>query len=122
MGSKVLIVDDALFMRKVLEKILVSAGYEVVGEAENGQQAIEKYDELWPDVVLLDITMEGMGGIDAVSGLMSLDPSAKIVMCSALGGQRAMVNEATAAGAKGFIVKPFDAEKVVEEIERVLTE
>ncbi len=120
MGKKILIVDDAAFMRMMVKDILVKNGFEVVGEAENGVQAIEKYFELKPDLVTMDITMPEMDGIQALKEIKQKDPSAMIIMCSAM-GQQAMVIDAISAGAKDFIVKPFQADRVVEAIEKALS-
>lgn len=106
MGKKILIVDDAAFMRMMLKDILTKNGYEVVGEAENGAKAVEKYGELKPDLVTMDITMPEMDGISALKNIRSIDSNAKVVMCSAM-GQQAMVIEAIQVGARDFIVKPF---------------
>jgi len=119
MGARILIVDDAAFMRMMVKNILVKEGYEVVGEAENGVQAVEKYKELTPDLVTMDITMPEMDGISAVKEIMKTNPKAKVVMCSAM-GQQAMVIDAIQAGAKDFIVKPFQADRVIEAISKVL--
>ncbi|GMB09707.1 two-component system chemotaxis response regulator CheY [Thermolongibacillus altinsuensis] len=117
--AKVLIVDDAKFMRMTLSNILKKANHEVVGEAENGQQAVEMYKSLKPDIVTLDITMPVMSGLEAVKAIKKEDPHAKIIMCSAM-GQHKMVVEAIEAGATDFIVKPFDESRVIEAIQRVL--
>jgi two-component system chemotaxis response regulator CheY len=110
---KVLVVDDAIFMRKMIAEILVENGMEVVGEADNGSSAVELYKELKPDLVTMDIIMPEMNGIDAMRQIMDADSQAKIVMCSAL-GQQALVQEALAAGAKDFLIKPFNPSRVVE--------
>lgn len=117
--TRVLITDDAAFMRMMLKDILTKGGYDVIGEAVNGADAIEKYKELKPDLVTLDITMPEMDGISACEGIMKYDPNAKCVMCSAM-GQQAMVLSAIKAGAKDFIVKPFKAERVIEAIGKVV--
>jgi len=120
--AKVLIVDDALFMRKMLADILVKEGFTICGEAENGKEAVEKYKQLKPDLVTMDIVMpkmEEVDGIAAVKEIMKIDPQAKIVMVSAM-GQHALVVEAIQAGAKDFIVKPFQPSRVIEAIKRVL--
>lgn len=117
--ARVLITDDAAFMRMMLKDILIKGGYDVVGEAINGADAIEKYKELKPDLVTLDITMPEMDGISACQGIMDYDSNAKCVMCSAM-GQQAMVLSAIKAGAKDFIVKPFKAERVIEAIGKVV--
>ena len=113
--SKVLIVDDAAFMRMMLRGLLEKAGYEICGEATNGAQALEKYKELHPDIVTLDITMPEVDGISALRNIKSYDEKAKVIMCSAM-GQQVMVIEAIQAGAKDFIVKPFQADRVIEAI------
>lgn len=119
MAKRVLIVDDAAFMRMMIKDILSKDGYEVVGEADNGVKAVEKYKELTPDLVLMDITMPEMNGIDAVKNIKAIDPGAKIVMCSAM-GQQAMVIESIQAGARDFIVKPFQADRVLEAVRKVV--
>ena len=119
MGTKVLIVDDAAFMRMMIKNILTKAGYEVVGEAENGAQAVSKYKELNPELTTMDITMPEMDGITAVKEIMGMDPAAKIIMCSAM-GQQAMVIDAIQAGAKDFIVKPFQPNRVLEAVSKVV--
>ena len=119
MAKRVLIVDDAAYMRMMIKDILSKDGYEVVGEADNGVKAVEKYKELTPDLVLMDITMPEMNGIDAVKNIKAIDPGAKIVMCSAM-GQQAMVIESIQAGARDFIVKPFQADRVLEAVRKVV--
>lgn len=119
MSNRVLIVDDAAFMRMMIKDILIKNGYEVVGEAENGLKAVEKYKELAPDLTLMDITMPEMDGIQAVKAIKQVDAAAKIVMCSAM-GQQAMVIESIQAGARDFIVKPFQAERVLEAVRKVI--
>ncbi|MGQ0640327.1 MAG: response regulator [Gemmatimonadaceae bacterium] len=120
MSQSVLICDDAIFMRTMLADILQQAGFEVVGEAETGAQAVARYRELRPDLVTMDIVMPDMGGIDAVREITKLDPAARILMCSAM-GQQALVIEAIQAGAKDFVVKPFQPSRVLEAIQRVLS-
>jgi len=121
---RVLIVDDALFMRKVLSDILKREGMEIAGEAENGQAAIDKFKELKPDLVTLDVVMPKVGeidgGISALKEIMKTDPNAKVVMVSAM-GQHALVVEAIQAGAKDFIVKPFQQARVAQALKKVLT-
>ena len=117
--AKILIVDDAAFMRMMIKDILTKNGYNVAGEAENGQKAVEKFKELTPDLVLMDITMPEMDGIQALKEIKKLDGNAKIIMCSAM-GQQAMVIEAIQSGAKDFIVKPFQAERVLEAVKKVV--
>lgn len=117
--SRVLIVDDAAFMRMMLKDVLTKNGIEVVGEAENGLVAVEKYMELKPDLMLMDITMPEMDGLQAVKEIRKRDSNAKIVMCSAM-GQQAMVIEAIQSGAKDFIVKPFQPDRVIEAVKKAL--
>ncbi len=119
MSNKVLIVDDAAFMRMMIKEILTKNGYTVVGEASDGAQAIEKYKELGPDLVTMDITMPEMDGITALKEIKKIDPNARVIMCSAM-GQQAMVIDAIQAGAKDFIVKPFQADRVIEAIKKTL--
>ncbi len=121
MGKRVLIVDDAAFMRMLLKDIITKAGFEVVGEASNGKEAVEKYKELKPDIVTMDITMPEMNGIEAVKEIKKIDPNANIIMVSAM-GQQAMVIEAIQAGAKDFIVKPFQPARVIEALKKVAGE
>lgn len=118
-SQKVLICDDAVFMRTMLGDILQQAGFEIVGEAETGAQAVERYQELHPDLVTMDIVMPDMGGIDAVREITRKDPAARVLMCSAM-GQQALVVEAIQAGAKDFVVKPFQPSRVLEAVQRVL--
>ena len=120
MSRKVLICDDAIFMRTMVADILRGAGYEVVGEAETGVQAVEKYKSLRPDLVTMDIVMPDMGGIDAVREIRQHDPAARILMCSAM-GQQALVVEAIQAGASDFVVKPFQPSRGLDAVERLLT-
>ena len=120
MSQSVLICDDAIFMRTMLSDILQQAGFDVVGEAETGAQAVARYRELRPDLVTMDIVMPDMCGIDAVREITKLDPAARILMCSAM-GQQALVIEAIQAGAKDFVVKPFQPSRVLEAIQRVLS-
>ena len=119
MGKRILIVDDAAFMRMMIKDILSKNGYEIAGEAENGLRAIEKYKELIPDLVIMDITMPDLDGIQAVREIRKINGNSKIIMCSAM-GQQAMVIESIQAGARDFIVKPFQAERVVEAVKKVL--
>lgn len=119
MAKRVLVVDDAAFMRMMIKDVLSKNGYEIAGEAENGLKAIEKYKELAPDLVLMDITMPEMDGIQAVKNIKAIDPNAKIVMCSAM-GQQAMVIESIQAGARDFIVKPFQQDRVLEAVRKVV--
>ena len=119
MAKNILICDDAAFMRMMIKDILTKNGYNVVGEAENGQKGVEKYQELKPDLVLMDITMPEMDGIAALKNIKASDPSALVIMCSAM-GQQAMVIESIQAGAKDFIVKPFQADRVLEAVKKVV--
>ena len=119
---RVLVVDDALFMRKMLSDILKNEGIEVCGEAENGKEAVDKYKELKPDLVTMDIVMpkmEEIDGVSAVREIMKIEPQAKIIMVSAM-GQHSLVVEAIQAGAKDFVTKPFQPSRVIEAIKRVL--
>lgn len=120
MSKRVLIVDDAAFMRMMIKDILTKNGYEVVGEAENGNQAVEKFKELQPDLVTMDITMPEKDGITALKEIKQFDPNAVVIMCSAM-GQQAMVIDAIQAGAKDFVVKPFQAERVIEAVSKALS-
>ena len=117
--AKVLIVDDAAFMRMMIKDILEKNGFEVIGEANNGIKAVELYKKERPDVVTMDITMPDMDGIGAVKAIKEFDPTAKIIMCSAM-GQQTMVMDAIRAGARDFIVKPFNADRVLEAIKKTL--
>ncbi len=119
MGHTVLVCDDAIFMRTMITDILTQAGYEVIGEAESGAQAVDKYRQLKPDLVTMDIVMPDMGGIEAVRAICKEYPEAKILMCSAM-GQQALVVEAIQAGAKDFVVKPFQPSRVLEAVQRML--
>lgn len=115
---KVLTVDDAAFMRMLLKDMITKAGHEVIGEATNGVDAIEKYKQLRPDVVTMDITMPEMDGITCVKKIMEIDPNASIIMCSAM-GQQVMVLDAIHSGAKDFLVKPFQADRVAEALNKL---
>ena len=119
MAKNILICDDAAFMRMMMKDILTKNGYNVAGEAENGVKAVEKYNELKPDLVLMDITMPEMDGIQALKKIKEADSSALVIMCSAM-GQQAMVIESIQAGAKDFIVKPFQADRVIEAVKKVV--
>lgn len=119
MAKNILICDDAAFMRMMIKDILTKNGYNVVGEAENGAKGVEKYNELKPDLVLMDITMPELDGIQALKKIKELDSSATVIMCSAM-GQQAMVIESIQAGAKDFIVKPFQADRVLEAVKKVV--
>lgn len=117
--ASVLVVDDAAFMRMMLKEILEKNGLEVVGEATNGDEAVNKYKELCPDLVTMDITMPEKNGIEALKEIIAIDPNAKVLMCSAM-GQQALVLDAIQAGAKDFIVKPFQEDWVMDAIRKVL--
>ena len=117
--AKFLVVDDAAFMRMMVRDILTRGGHSIVGEASNGQEAVEQYQALKPDVVTLDITMPVKDGLQALGEIMKLDPSAKVIMCSAM-GQQAMVFDAIRGGAKDFVVKPFQAERVLESVAKII--
>ena len=119
MAKNIMICDDAAFMRMMIKDILTKNGYNVVGEAENGAKAVEKYQELKPDLVLMDITMPEMDGIQALKAIKAADPSATVIMCSAM-GQQAMVIESIQSGAKDFIVKPFQQDRVLEAVRKVV--
>lgn len=119
MAKRILVVDDAMFMRKLLSDILTKAGFEVVGEAGNGQEAYQKYKELLPDLVTMDITMPEVTGIEGVKMITADFPDAKVLMCSAM-GQEGMVIDSVKSGAKGFIVKPFVPEKVIAEVQKLI--
>ena len=119
MAHRIMLVDDASFMRMMLKNILVGAGYEIAGEAENGTKAIEQYKAIMPDLVIMDIIMPEMGGIDAVRGIIKAFPAAKILMCSSM-GQQSLVVEAIQAGAKDYIVKPFQPSNVLEAVKKTL--
>lgn len=116
--ARVMVVDDAVFMRMTIRKMIELEGYEVVGEAGNGVEAVQKYMEAQPDVVMLEITMPEMNGIDALKRIKEFDPKAKVIMCSAM-GQQAMVAQAIQSGAKDFIVKPFEKDRVLAALKRV---
>ena len=119
MAKNILICDDAAFMRMMIKDILTNNGYNVAGEAENGAKGVEKYNELKPDLVLMDITMPEMDGIQALKAIKAADADAKVIMCSAM-GQQAMVIESIQSGAKDFIVKPFQADRVLEAVKKVV--
>lgn len=115
----VLIADDAAFMRMMIKNILSEAGYDIVGEAENGTVAVAKYAELKPDLTTMDITMPEMDGLAALKEIRGSDPTARVVMCSAM-GQQSMVIESIQAGARDFIVKPFQPDRVLEAVQKAL--
>ncbi|GAF12891.1 chemotaxis regulator [Bacillus sp. JCM 19046] len=119
MSRNILVVDDAAFMRMMIKDILTKNGYTVVGEANDGNEALDRYKELSPDLVTMDITMPEKDGITALKEIKQFDPNAKIIMCSAM-GQQAMVIDAIQAGAKDFIVKPFQADRVIDAISKAI--
>ena len=119
MAKNILICDDAAFMRMMIKDILTKNGYTIVGEAENGQKAVEKYNETKPDLVMMDITMPEMDGIQALKKIKATDPNAATIMCSAM-GQQAMVIESIQSGAKDFIVKPFQPDRVLEAVKKAI--
>ncbi len=118
MGKRVLVTDDTAFMRMTLRNVLEKNGYEVIGEAADGEEAVALYAELRPDVVTMDITMPKMDGITAIKKILEMDPNAKVIVCSAM-GQKPMVIEALNAGAKDFLVKPFQPERIIEALSKV---
>ncbi|HWH95646.1 MAG TPA: response regulator [Baekduia sp.] len=119
MMARVLVVDDAAFMRKMVTDALSGGGHEIVGEAANGAEAVQRFQELRPDVMTLDITMPEKDGLAALREIIAVDPGAKVVMCSAL-GQESKVLESIKLGAKDFVVKPFQADRVLSAIEKAL--
>jgi two-component system chemotaxis response regulator CheY len=119
MPKRILVVDDAMFMRATVKRILEQGGFEVAGEAENGRMAVERYGQLKPDAVLMDITMPVMDGISAAKEILKTDPGAVVLMCTAL-GQQNLVIDAIKAGVKDYIVKPFQPERVVEGVSKAL--
>lgn len=119
MKTKVLLVDDAKFMRMILKGILQEADFEVVGEASNGEEAIKMYQDIRPDLVTMDIVMPGMTGVEVVRRIKEIDPVAKVLMVSAM-GQQTLVAESIEAGACDFIVKPFVPDEVLEKVQKIL--
>jgi len=119
MAKNILICDDAAFMRMMIKDILTKNGYDIAGEAENGQVAVDKYSEVKPDLVMMDITMPEKDGIQALKEIRAKDPGACVIMCSAM-GQQAMVIEAIQNGARDFIVKPFAADRILEAVRKVI--
>lgn len=117
--KRVLIVDDAVVMRMMIRDILSKNGFEIVGEAQNGAEAVEKYKNLRPDIVTMDMVMPGVDGVAAVKQIVAADPQARILMCTSM-GQEALLNEAIEAGAKSYITKPFQPAKILESIGKVL--
>src|SRR3954464_132458 len=119
--ARILVVDDAAFMRKMVTDALTKGGHEVIGEAGNGTEAVEQYQSLKPDLTTLDITMPEKDGLSALKDIIAMDPSAKVIMCSAL-GQESKVLESIKAGAKDFVVKPFQPDRVLEAVGKALAE
>ena len=119
MAKRILIVDDAAFMRMMIKDILTKNGYEVAAEAENGKIAVDKYKETSPDLTLMDITMPEMDGIQALKAIKAVDGAANVIMCSAM-GQQAMVIESIQSGARDFIVKPFQPDRVIEAVKKAV--
>ena len=117
--ARILIVDDAAFMRNNLKHILIEAGHEVADKAVDGVDAVTKYSEVKPDLVTMDITMPNMDGIEALKQITASDPASRVVMCSAM-GQESLVVEAITSGARDFVVKPFQDERVIEAIGKAL--
>jgi two-component system, chemotaxis family, chemotaxis protein CheY len=117
--ARVLVVDDAAFMRKMVTDALSGGGHEVVGEAGNGNEAVSRFQELRPDVMTLDITMPEKDGLDALREIIAVDPGAKVIMCSAL-GQESKVLESIKLGAKDFVVKPFQPDRVISAVAKAL--
>lgn len=118
-GKKILVVDDAPFMREMIKDIIKSLGHEIVGEATNGQEAIDKYQELKPDLVTMDLVMPEFSGIDGLKGIKANDPKAKVIMITAI-DQRESLVEAIEIGAADFVVKPFDDERVISAVSKAL--
>lgn len=114
-----MIVDDAALMRTLLKNFIEESGHEVIGVAQNGKEAVELFDQLKPDVITMDITMPDMDGITAVKKILSKDPKAKIIICSAMGQQK-FVLDAIAAGAKDYLIKPFQRDRIIESIDKIL--
>jgi two-component system, chemotaxis family, chemotaxis protein CheY len=120
MGKKIMLVDDTKFMRMMLANILKPKGYEIIAEAGDGLEAVDKYKQLKPDLVTMDIVMPHMDGIEAVKNIVASDSGARVIMVTAI-GQDSKVKEAIEAGARGYIVKPFQAPQVIEEVEKILS-
>lgn len=119
MAKKILLVDDAAFMRKVIRDTLTKAGYTEISEAVDGADAVAKYDEIQPDLVLMDITMPNMDGLEALKAIRAKYANANVVMCTAM-GQESMVMEAVRSGAKDFIVKPFKEDRILKTVTSIL--
>ena len=121
MGARILLADDLQFIKMVEKDVLEKMGYSVIGDAKDGMEAIQMYQELKPDIVIMDITMPKMDGLNALKAIMQFDKSAKVIMCSALGQQKLIV-EAIKLGAKDFIVKPFKPERIISALQKILGE
>ena len=119
MSKKIMLVDDAAFMRMTIKNALTKAGYDNIIEASDGQIAVETYQKEHPDLVIMDITMPNMDGIQALQAIKTSDPEARVVMCSAM-GQEGMVVEAIKLGAKDFIVKPFKQDRILQTVEKII--
>ena len=117
--AKIMLVDDAAFMRMMVKNALTKSGYDNFVEAQDGAEAVKKYDEEKPDMVIMDITMPNMDGLQALKKIRENDPNAKVVMCTAM-GQEGMVVDSIKSGAKDFIVKPFNAERIVQTVNTIL--
>ncbi|NMM63003.1 response regulator [Clostridium sp. P21] len=115
----VLIVDDSMFMRSLITKIFNKHGINILAEAANGKEAIVKYKELKPDVVTMDLMMNEMSGLEAIKEIMKIDPKAEIIVCSSM-GQKAFIKEAIELGARGFVIKPFDEDALIDEVEKAI--
>ncbi len=121
MAKRILIADDLSFIRMLQKEVLTEGGFQIVGEAADGREAVEKYRDLAPDAVILDITMPGMNGLAALQEILAMDPGARVLICSAV-GQQSVIMEAIQAGARDFIVKPFKPERLAGAIRRVLAD
>lgn len=117
--ANIIVVDDSLFMRQILKELIARMGHVVIGEAEDGYEAVLKYSELRPDMITMDINMPKMSGVTALKEILKIDPKAKVLICSAL-GQQSMITESIRAGAKDFVVKPIKDERIMEAIRKVL--
>ena len=117
--ANIIVVDDSLFMRQILKELITGMGHVIIGEAEDGYEAVMRYSELRPDMITMDINMPKMSGVTALKEILKIDPKAKVLICSAL-GQQSMITEAIRAGAKDFVVKPIQNERVVKAIQNVL--
>lgn len=117
--ANIIVVDDSLFMRQILKELITGMGHVIIGEAEDGYEAVLKYSELRPDMITMDINMPKMSGVTALKEILKIDPEAKVLICSAL-GQQSMITESIRAGAKDFVVKPIQDERVMEAIKKIL--